>query len=188
MASEGKYSVGSVIGNLEILERPDPARDRKSPRFKVRCLGCEVVDYKWATTIYHIGRNGRPFGCRKCYDASMRRVDTYPALMRFIISYKSNAKSRGLPFDLSNEDFEMIASGDCFYCGNPPEKRNPPKDWQLPGYWSGLDRIDNSKGYSVDNCVPCCKHCNWAKKDLTQEEFYLWITRVISSGWYGVLG
>ena len=187
MPSSGKYEVGCIVGNFEIIDRPDP-RDRLKPRFKIRCLGCQRVSDKWATDVYTIGRSGRPFGCKVCYNKSMRRKDSHPAFLKHIISYKSNAKSRGLDFDLSNDEFQAISSGDCFYCGMEPEYRTPPKEWQPGGYWSGVDRVDNSLGYSVENCVPCCRQCNWAKRDLTQEEFYLWTTRVISTGWYGVLG
>lgn len=40
------------------------------------------------------------------------------------------------------------------------------------GYTStGLDRLDNSKGHSQNNCVPCCWECNTAKMDnFTLEE------------------
>ena len=187
MASTGKYEVGCVVGQFEILERPNP-KDRDNSKFKVKCLGCQKVYYQWATSVYYAGRNNRPFGCRGCYDRSMRREDSRPAFLRHLISYKSNAKSRGLRFDLTNDEFKAIASENCFYCGASPEYRTPPKEWQSGGHWSGVDRIDNSLGYSIDNCVPCCRQCNWAKRDMTQEEFYLWTAKVISSGWYGVLG
>lgn len=36
-----------------------------------------------------------------------------------------------------------------------------------------LDRMDNSKGYHVDNLVVACVRCNYGKKDLfTYEEWY----------------
>ncbi|KKL77013.1 hypothetical protein LCGC14_2039110 [marine sediment metagenome] len=31
--------------------------------------------------------------------------------------------------------------------------------------------MDNSIGYEVDNCVPCCGRCNWMKRDLTKDQF-----------------
>jgi len=39
-------------------------------------------------------------------------------------------------------------------------------------YYNGIDRIDNTKDYTLDNCVPCCKNCNYAKRTLTQHDFY----------------
>ena len=32
-------------------------------------------------------------------------------------------------------------------------------------------RMDSKLDYTLDNCVPCCKTCNYLKKDLTFEEF-----------------
>jgi 5-methylcytosine-specific restriction endonuclease McrA len=38
----------------------------------------------------------------------------------------------------------------------------------------GIDRVDNSIGYTPDNCVPCCTQCNRIKLDhLTYEEMLL---------------
>jgi hypothetical protein len=44
--------------------------------------------------------------------------------------------------------------------------------------YNGIDRVDNTRGYSIDNCVACCKQCNWAKRELPQQEFIDWIHRV----------
>jgi hypothetical protein len=48
-----------------------------------------------------------------------------------------------------DEYVKIIAPDSCHYCGATLPKR---------GY--GLDRIDNSRGYSIDNVVPCCFACN----------------------------
>jgi hypothetical protein len=37
--------------------------------------------------------------------------------------------------------------------------------------YNGIDRVDSSKGYYIDNCVPCCGICNTCKMDLTLDEF-----------------
>ena len=37
--------------------------------------------------------------------------------------------------------------------------------------YNGIDRIDNNKGYTIDNIVPCCAKCNYAKGKLTLQEF-----------------
>lgn len=47
------------------------------------------------------------------------------------------------------------------------------------GYvYNGLDRRNNNKGYTHDNIVPCCKPCNYAKRDMNIEEFRNWVRRV----------
>jgi hypothetical protein len=52
----------------------------------------------------------------------------------------------------------------CFYCGTTLfwTKFNINKN----GSNYNLDRKDNTKGYSVDNCVVCCPECNELKSDL----------------------
>lgn len=44
--------------------------------------------------------------------------------------------------------------------------------------YNGIDRIDNQKGYSLDNVVACCRICNNAKSDMTVHEFHSWIMRI----------
>jgi hypothetical protein len=49
----------------------------------------------------------------------------------------------------------------CHYCNqkiNWEERRGNKKSSAY-----NLDRKDSNLGYSVDNCVVCCKRCNWAK-------------------------
>ena len=49
-------------------------------------------------------------------------------------------------------------------------KKKDPKDV--------LIRLDNYKGYTIDNCVSCCKICNRAKGSLPLETFQKWIERL----------
>lgn len=36
---------------------------------------------------------------------------------------------------------------------------------------NGIDRIDSSKGYNKENCVPCCFLCNKMKSNLYYKDF-----------------
>ena len=45
---------------------------------------------------------------------------------------------------------------------------------------NGIDRIDSSKGYVFDNCVPCCKHCNIMKMTMTIDEFINKIKKILN--------
>ncbi len=72
--------------------------------------------------------------------------------------YKSSAKEKGLEFSISIEDFEDWLLTSCTYCG-------------FEGV-VGLDRIDNDKGYTQHNVVPCCSLCNKTRSNnFTREEF-----------------
>lgn len=33
--------------------------------------------------------------------------------------------------------------------------------------YNGLDRVNNDLPHTLENCVPCCKFCNFAKNNLT---------------------
>lgn len=98
--------------------------------------------------------------------------------------YKNGAKKRGFVWELTYEDFVKITQQNCFYCGsdakewdcitNAPslQKDSPnvnPQDYKIK--FSGVDRLNSSEGYTLDNCVPCCTYCNRAKSDLNLSEF-----------------
>lgn len=90
--------------------------------------------------------------------------------------YKYKADKRNIEFKLSIEEFAKLTKGNCYYCGAEPSQI---KEQKSTAYiYNGIDRVDNTKGYVLDNCVPCCKMCNYAKSNMTMEEFLIWINRV----------
>jgi hypothetical protein len=72
--------------------------------------------------------------------------------------YRSSAKRRNILFELTVEQFSEYWKKDCYYCGDKIET-------------IGLDRVDNDKGYTIDNIVSCCEFCNKAKLKMSKEEF-----------------
>lgn len=67
--------------------------------------------------------------------------------------YKISDKKKGLVCDLTVDWIKTnITSKNCTYCIDET------KDL-------GCDRIDNNKGHTMDNCVPCCSICNYARND-----------------------
>lgn len=38
--------------------------------------------------------------------------------------------------------------------------------------------MDSSKGHTLDNVVPCCKHCNYAKRERSVEQFTEWVMKI----------
>ena len=59
--------------------------------------------------------------------------------------------------ELTAEELEKIHMSDCDYCGLFPAL--------------GVDRKDSDGQYTLENVVPCCSECNYAKKDLLPEDF-----------------
>ena len=78
--------------------------------------------------------------------------------------YKSAAKKRGYRFKISVAEFEDIVSEPCHYCGDNGKV--------------GIDRKDNTLGYLLNNCLPCCAICNRAKRDLPYDVFLNHIAKI----------
>lgn len=91
--------------------------------------------------------------------------------------YRRSARDRNIEFTLSKEQIRELIEQDCHYCGQKPIVRYTSESCAGQYEWNGIDRVDNSKGYIEGNCVPCCKTCNFAKRDLTLIEFENWLER-----------
>jgi hypothetical protein len=102
-------------------------------------------------------------------------------------SYKKRAIKTGLEFNISKDEFRQLTQEKCHYCGTKPNnisyrgKRGTYKTGKyLSQYvYNGLDRIDSSKGYTLDNVVPCCGICNHAKHTMSYEEFIIWLHSIV---------
>lgn len=96
-----------------------------------------------------------------------------------IRAYKADAPKRGRKWLLTDEHAKLLMSSRCQYCGDPPGPftiaRGPRRE---PLASHGIDRVDNSLGYTNDNCVPCCKTCNLLKRDQSVKEFLDWISSI----------
>ena len=79
--------------------------------------------------------------------------------------YNGDAKRRGIVMRLSFVQFSKIISQPRRYCGDN-------------GIQIGIDRIDNSIGYLEENCAPCCKYCNYMKKDMSEQDFLDHVVRI----------
>jgi hypothetical protein len=103
-------------------------------------------------------------GCRK-------RKTKYPegiVLARVLSEYKSNARKRGIAFELTDRQLASLVSQPCHYTGRAPGIR---RYRGVSMVCNGIDRVDPGKGYTVANCVPCCFEVNRAKSDMSEDEF-----------------
>lgn len=64
-------------------------------------------------------------------------------------NYITGATNRNLDFDITQRQFDILINNHCVYCN-------------FKGV-IGIDRVDNSVGYTLDNVVSCCKVCNTMK-------------------------
>ncbi|KKM91273.1 hypothetical protein LCGC14_1230250, partial [marine sediment metagenome] len=96
--------------------------------------------------------------------------------------YKYSAKVRDRVFELTKTQFRILTRQKCVYCGSEPKNVYHRKNTNGPYICNGIDRVDNSVGYTKDNCVPCCKFCNRAKGIETTKNFIAWLGRVRTFG------
>ena len=69
--------------------------------------------------------------------------------------YKWRAIKKQIDFLITPSDYDNIINKDCYLCGKQNDNSHK----------NGIDRIDNSKGYVLDNVKCCCGECNYIKKD-----------------------
>ncbi len=96
----------------------------------------------------------------------------------FSSRYKCGARNRKIGWGLTKEQFMGMVTQNCHYCGLPPSARIV--NGSSVFVFTGIDRVDSSKGYIDGNCVPCCKACNFAKNEMSVEAFRSFIHRVFS--------
>lgn len=80
-------------------------------------------------------------------------------------SIKSEAKQRSYTFDLTLDEYkDNFFNKPCYYCGDKTQ--------------NGIDRVDNSIGYELYNCVPCCETCNGMKSNTSTSDFFSQIEKI----------
>jgi hypothetical protein len=103
-------------------------------------------------------------GREKMSAYNKKYADSYSGRYRI---YIASAKGRGITFGLDLGEFSEIIAQPCFYCGETKERR-------------GIDRIDNTLPYTKSNSTPCCKECNYMKKDMTVEQFISRVKKILT--------
>ena len=132
------------------------------------CLRAEVLS-----------RKGNQYGIYEDREEALLKVQ-YSHLRR-------RDKNKGFSDTMSFDVFSFLSKQPCKYCGleyskeiedrlNESKKQKRLSDHVLK--CNGIDRVDSSKGYTIENSVTCCKHCNTAKNTMTESDFFKWIKRV----------
>lgn len=139
-------------------------RDAKGNIVKKRCFRCKqwLPLKNFYKSNYH--NDGYGSECKKCQNEAKES--------RYNI-YRKNAVRRGIEFNLSKSDFYDITSKPCYYCGEYSNKDINNK------LYSGIDRIDSSKNYDLDNVIPCCDICNKMKLDYSLSFFLEHINQIV---------
>lgn len=149
--------IGQKFNALTVLEiRPQGANKKR--RIFCRCECGRTYETNSDRLWY-----GHTTKCYNCANPTWFG-DLESHIRAQFVNYRGGAARRGYDHKLTIDEFREIYLSDCAYCGQSPAK--------------GIDRRDNSVGYLITNCAPCCKHCNLAKRDMTESDFLAWIGRI----------
>ncbi len=77
-------------------------------------------------------------------------------------NYRYHATSAQREFNLTKENFMQLTASPCVWCRRPSGVNSGRH---------GLDRVDNDKGYRVDNVASCCRECNYMRGKLSCDQF-----------------
>jgi hypothetical protein len=169
---------GQKFGRLTVIRR-EPNDKWENTRWLCKC-SCGKSKIILVTSL--TSGATKSCGClQKEIIGNIRRLKSGLSTIRAIINnYKGGARSRGYNFNLTEKQFIELTQKDCFYCGTKPNTIAKWGHCYGEYIYNGLDRIENNKGYTIDNVVPCCFVCNRAKDTMTLQEFQNWIKKVYS--------
>lgn len=161
MTEKGAHWLCRCDCGKEFIRRADAIMSQKSQTKSCGCIPANALGW--------YSKNNPPCSRKPFGEAECRR------LWR---NYEKSAQQRGLVFKLDLATFKTITERACHYCGTAPRKRQLNPGSHGPYVGNGIDRVDNSVGYVLDNCVPCCEICNKAKRCMTINDFAEWVCRI----------
>ena len=125
-------------------------------------------------------RSGRTKTCGCVPRGGSNRLPEGEGQFRYLYrQYRNRCLRKKLDWELSQEQFRELTKNDCHYCGEPPAQIVAGvKGFNGDYIHNGVDRKDNSIGYTLDNCVSCCYTCNLFKRDRSYEEFLELVSKI----------
>lgn len=167
------------FGQLLALHPTDKRSQAKSIIWNCKCLNCGQE--KEVSAIKLKNKEVRSCGCME-HVREYRTPKGSSGFNSLFCAYKKGAIRRGLEFNLTKKEVKDLVSQDCTYCGIEPRQviygsRDKAREHGKFIY-NGIDRVNSSLGYSIENCVTCCIKCNRAKMALSESEFITLIAKI----------
>lgn len=127
------------------------------------CTTCE----KWKPVSEYHKRPERPIGLKpKCIECAKEYRRQNPMNSKYS-TIKSGATRREIFWGLTKQEFTSFWQKSCEYC-----------DSEITTI--GLDRVDSTRGYVLDNVVACCPICNVMKLALPRDVFIKHCQKVVN--------
>lgn len=130
-------------------------------------------------------RKNRYLSCGK--KVCKRQISNSEMITNYVYKgYKSKAKERNYSFNLTKDFFSNLIFKNCYYCNSEPKNTYHQSGSGINGdkqtyYYNGIDRIDNSIGYEINNVRTCCGTCNTMKMTLSDKDFINHLRKIIEN-------
>jgi hypothetical protein len=178
-----KYDLtNKKFGRLTVISHHHKDEDRRTHFWYCQC-DCGNTTIVSTSSLKRKSRPTISCGCYR-YDKvsgvpAPNRLDYGLSNLRSLMhAYKKESKKKDIEFNIPEEIFYSLTQQNCHYCGVEPRQIHSKRETYGAFIYNGLDRIDSDLDYTVDNVVTCCKVCNYAKRVMSQMEFFNWIKRV----------
>ncbi len=177
-------SIGDVFDKWTIIDKVHCEGKTGIKEFKWLCKdekgNSKLAKSHYLSSLLSLEERNKRFNYEDAPpDNNRHQMGVRKALFR---EYKDNSKKRNIEFNLNFEQFDILITNNCNYCGSPPmynprwyERMNKN---QKHLDTNGIDRIDSNLGYTMDNCVSCCSKCNLMKNVTSKEDFLNQIDKI----------
>ena len=167
-----KSEIGKIYGSVKILDFDHISKLKDSNHtciyFKTECTNCHKITVR----LFNKTQWEKTTICKQC-----NSTFDNPSLNDLLRVYKKGASERNIEWKLSNEEFSDLVHKNCHYCNDTPKKRKHDQSVNKTEVM-GIDRLDSSKSYIIDNCVPCCTLCNFMKQSSSYDNFINQIKKI----------
>ncbi len=175
---------GLIKGELTIVKYVNKPKSTGKAHWLWEC-NCICGNVIYVRTARLNGTEASQERCKKCQNkinSKNRVLSNYMQIRNFLYGhYKQKAKKRNYEFSLDFDHFDSLIQKNCYYCNQKPEEHKGDLirlQEKIPFKRNGIDRKDNNIGYTIENSVPCCTMCNFAKLNFSLEEFSNWLQRL----------
>lgn len=178
MPKTSSIKIGDKYGYYTVLEKAGKLKSKpRRSLWKCECK-CGTIKLVDAGNLKKPGR--KSCGCLRQELAKEKGKKQRTEKSYFNLLYgecKRTAKYRKKEFNLTKSEYKTIVIKNCYYCDTSPTITRTKVGIPVPT--NGLDRINNSIGYTKENCVSCCKICNTMKSTLEVNKFYDHIEKIL---------
>lgn len=186
---KSSYKIGDKFGGLVVVNIISSNQPGVHVKLECHCSFCDTKVIMNGVTL----RKRNSCGCQQ------RNVETWkssgPKSKPWQLSngqaarnnvkygYIRGAAKRGLTFELNDQEFDKLITGVCEYCGQTLTNTKKGQGKTSGDFhYTGIDRIDPTKGYVIDNCVSCCWLCNDMKNNLKTDVFIEHVRKICNYG------